>query len=103
MIVIIPPGSFNIPPIVISNLADINFRDIGNNWAKTYIIRLVVREIVDNVDYYHPDHNLTRAEFLKIVINTTGWAVPTKNLNVPFDDVRMNDWYAKYISLALAK
>ncbi len=103
MIVILPPGTFNIPPIIISNLADINFRDISNNWAETYIVRLVIRGIIDNARLYRPNDNLTRAEFLKIVIKTTGWDVPTTDLNIPFDDVRISNWYAKYVSLAIAK
>jgi hypothetical protein len=55
------------------------------------------------VSFYHPDASLTRAEFLKIVINTTGWPVPTTGLNIPFNDVPANLWYAPYASLALSK
>ncbi len=73
------------------------------NWAELYILKLVVRGIVDNVEFYRPDANLTRAEFLKIVINTTGWNVPTQNLYIPFNDVSLSAWYAPYVSLALSK
>ncbi len=96
-------GSFNIPAIVITNLSSIRFRDIQWNWAKSYIIKLVSRGIVDNVAYYHPNHNLTRAEFLKIVINTAGWNTPTTGLNIPFYDVAGSTWYAQYVSLALSR
>ncbi len=78
-------------------------RDISGNWAEAYILRLVIRGIVDNVEFYRPDANLTRAEFLKIVINTTGWQVPTTHLYLPFDDVASNVWYAPYVSLAIDK
>ena len=55
------------------------------------------------MDFYHPNANLTRAEFLKIVINTTGWAVPVTGLNIPFSDIASDAWYAKYASFALSK
>jgi S-layer homology domain len=84
-------------------LSDLLFRDVTWNWAKNYINNLAVRGIIDNVAYYHPDASLTRAEFLKIVINTTGWAVPTTGLDIPFNDVSADVWYARYTSLALSK
>lgn len=96
-------GSFNIPPIIIKSFAGINVRDISGNWAEFYILRLVIRGIVDNVAFYRPDAHLSRAEFLKIVINSTGWQVPSTGLNIPFDDVSLNTWYAPYVSLALSK
>lgn len=99
----ISTGSFNIPPIIITSFADINVRDVVGNWAESYILRLVVRGIVDNVEYFRPDANLTRAEFLKIVINTTGWQVPTTGLVIPFNDVSPSAWYAPYVSLAISK
>jgi hypothetical protein len=58
---------------------------------------------VNNVELYHPDANLTRAEFLKIVINTTGWEIPSTQLTIPFEDVSLGSWYAPYVSLALSK
>lgn len=103
VIVTLPTGAFSIPPIFITSISNINFRDIENNWAKWYIIRLVVRGIINNVTLYRPNDNLTRAEFLKIAIRTTGWTLPIANLNIPFDDVRDNSWYAQYVSLALSK
>lgn len=102
-VIVTPPGMFSIPPIFITSISDINFRDIGNSWAKGYIIRLVVRGIINNVILYRPNDNLTRAEFLKIAIRTTGWTLPIVDLNIPFDDVRDNSWYAQYVSLALTK
>lgn len=61
------------------------------------------RGIIDNVAYYNPNANLTRAEFLKIIINTTGWMIPTVNLDMPFNDIPTDRWYAQYVSLALSK
>lgn len=72
------------------------------NWAEFYITRLVIRGIVNNVAYYRPDDNLTRAEFLKIALNTTGWSM-TGQLDTLFNDVSMSDWYAPYVTLALSR
>lgn len=102
-IISISTGSFNIPAIIIARLSDIAFRDVVWNWAETYINRLVVRGIINNVAFYRPNASLTRAEFLKIVINSTGWPVPTIGLNIPYYDVDSNLWYAPYVSLALSK
>ena len=94
---------FNIPPIKIRSLADINFTDVQGNWAQRYILRLVIRGIVNNAVQYRPDDSLTRAEFLKIVINSTGWKTSTGQLNIPFNDVSADIWYSPYVSLAISK
>ncbi len=96
-------GSFNIPAIIITNPSNIAFRDVRWNWAEIYINRLVIRGIIDNVAFYRPDASLTRAEFLKIVINSTGWPLTMTGLTIPFSDVTTNVWYAPYVSLALSK
>lgn len=86
-----------------NSFADIHVRDISGTWAESYILRMIVRGIVDNVELYHPNDDLTRAEFLKIVINTTGWSLSTNTSNIKFDDIGADAWYARYVSLALAK
>ncbi|MFZ2256299.1 MAG: S-layer homology domain-containing protein [Patescibacteria group bacterium] len=98
-------GSFMIPNIIM-NRSMVRFRDIAMNWAEADIIRLVTRGIIDNVISYQPDASLTRAEFLKIVINSTGWDLPTTTgtgLDIPFNDVSLTVWYAQYVSLARSK
>lgn len=88
---------------LVTSLADIHFTDIRGNWAELFITNLASRGIVDNTEFYHPNNNLTRAEFLKIVINATGWRVPTEGLDIPFTDISLSNWYTPYISLALSK
>ncbi len=95
-------GSFNLPNVIMS-LADVNFRDVRGNWAEQFINQLVMRGIIDNVSYYHPNGWLTRAEFLKIVLNTTGWSRPIIGFNLPYNDVSVNSWQAQYVALALDK
>lgn len=58
--------------------------------------------MVNNAEKYNPDNNLTRAEFLKIVMNAAGWKIGTGTTNV-FSDVASDVWYAPYVSLALSK
>lgn len=95
-------GSFTIPGIILTD-DSIRFRDIRGNWAEYDIKRLALRGVIDNVLHYNPDASLTRAEFLKIVILTTGWTIPATGLNTPFNDVPDNSWYERYTSLALSK
>lgn len=96
-------GSFNIPAVFINNIADVKFRDINNDWARDYILRLVTRGIIDNSNFYRGDDGLTRAEFLKIVIRTTGWELPQSGISLPFRDVVSESWYEPYVSVALTK
>lgn len=59
---------------------------------------------MNNAIRYRPDDSLTRAEFLKIVINTAGWErEDNDSFNIPFRDVTRDWWYASYVSLALSK
>lgn len=95
-------GSFSIPDIVLTNWV-LRFRDIVWNWAEYDIRRLALRWVIDNALYFNPDASLTRAEFLKIVILSTGWDIPSTSLNTPFNDVKENSWYQRYTSLALSK
>lgn len=90
------------PAVVLKSLKDVKFTDISNNWAKNYIIHLVARGVVNNVEKYNPDNNLTRAEFLKIAFNAAGWKMGTAGTTT-FKDVPENMWYAPYVSYALSK
>lgn len=65
---------------------------------------MVIRGIIDNAERYRPDDSLTRAEFVKIVINSAGFTLPTAPLsNISFNDVSSDIWYAPYVSVALSK
>ena len=70
------------------------------HWANEYIESLFKKGIVSGVsaNEYSPDANVTREEFVKLLVlalelNTTGD-------NAPFKDVDQNDWYAKYVNVA---
>jgi hypothetical protein len=96
-------GSFHIPAVFINNIGDVKFRDINTDWARDYILRLVTRGIIDNSTYYRGDDGLTRAEFLKIVIRSTGWDITWGISILPFRDVASDIWYETYVSVALWK
>ncbi len=74
------------------------FTDIINHWAETYIGILYRRCIVDGrtSDLFAPDSFTTRAELVKVVLNTYNLGTsPFENL---FLDVFESDWYAKYVT-----
>lgn len=80
------------------NVDDLIFVDIANNWARTYIEKLAIRGIVNNVTLFHPDYALTRAEFLKIVGNSVGWQLGTSETS--YADVPADSWFAPYVAYA---
>lgn len=94
--------TFTRPEVILKSVNEVKFTDISDNWASTYIIRLVARGVINNVEKYYPDNNLTRAEFLKIAMNAAGWKTSATGTTT-FRDVATNAWYAPYVSLALSK
>lgn len=94
--------TFKHPPVLLQSIDDIKFIDITNNWARDYISRLVSRGIVNNVKRYHPDNNLTRAEFLKITFNAASWKAFGTG-TIVFEDVMTDTWYAPYVALATSR
>lgn len=87
------------PKVALEKLA---FKDINDNWAKGYIQKLAQRGIVNNAEKFNPEGRLTRAEFLKIVIKTTGWDLTGATLP-GYEDVSSSHTLAKYIALGAKK
>lgn len=99
--------------------------DISNNWAKNYITSLIAtrsmtyteklagkvsfntpdskRGIVNNAVLFNPERNLTRAEFLKMLIRAMdcNYIKPT-NMNHRYTDVEKWVWYEEYVTYARA-
>ncbi len=96
-------NTFYIPGQVLKALKDVKFKDISSNWAKGHIQKLVSHGLLDNTERYRPDDRLTRAEFLKIVIDTVGWDTASATSSMTFRDVDSSAWYAPYISVALSR
>lgn len=64
--------------------------------------RLMAFGIVSGKDdgQYHPEQNITRAEFAKIIVNTLEIYVDIDVDELKFSDVNIKDWSAPYIYIA---
>ena len=80
----------------------VNFTDITNHWAKDSIITLAERGVVNGVTdtQFMPDGEVTRAQYLKMIMEATG--VATKPIREgECLDADQNDWYGEYLQGAL--
>lgn len=81
--------------------SDITFKDVANNWSKKFIDTMVNKQIIAGyVDgTFKPQNNVTRAEFVSILVNALG--VKTVGASTyGFTDVASNKWYADAINSA---
>lgn len=80
------------------------FIDIDNTFATDYICNLYDRGSVNGKTSrtFDPEEDITRAEFLKIVLLDAGMD-PYATSNVFYDDVSSNDWYYSYITYATTR
>lgn len=80
------------------------FQDVTTHWAKNYIEALYRKGIVKGRDknIFAPNENLTRAEFIKIALNSAGIEAdsPDDIDSAPFTDVPLFAWYAPYVKKA---
>ncbi len=75
--------------------------DIDGNWAYDNIMSLVGLDVVNGYDgLYHPDSNVTRAEFAKMI--ATAFDYKANASLTAFSDVSSSDWYYEYVA-ALCK
>lgn len=75
--------------------------DISNHWAKTYIIELLNRSLINGYPdgTFKPDASLNRAEAAKLLYRALYYgAHPSNPDQKPFTDVEANAWYAGYVS-----
>ena len=82
------------------DLGDSGFWDIGAHWARNDIEALYNMGIVSGRTSYNfePSANITRAEFLKMVLEIAD--IEISDLNSQFSDVPPHAWYADYIGTA---
>ena len=79
-----------------------SFLDIAEaEWAREYIDTLYVNGIVngDQNSMFHPNQDITREEFLKMLMLLFEQQTPTAA--IPFSDVDETAWYAVYIQQAV--
>lgn len=74
----------------------------GFSWAKNAIEELSAKNIISGVseDRFEPERNITREEFVKLVVSAFG--IGEIEGETDFSDVDDNEWYAKYIKTAVA-
>ena len=74
-----------------------------SHWASEAVSYLAGKNIISGRDNgtFDPQANITRAEFLKIVVNALN--IPSADYNGQFADVSKDAWYASYVSSAHLK
>ena len=78
-----------------------NFADVNDDmWFAGFVNRLGNMMIVsgDEKGNFNPDNDITRAEFIKLLVSVLGCHKPA--LVSDFDDVGENDWYNSYVASA---
>lgn len=81
---------------------DVKFTDIeGVTWASEAIIALADKGIINGKEtgIFKPDDNVTREEFVKILIGAMNMANVQYSGNA-FTDVNDSDWFCKYVNIA---
>ncbi len=80
---------------------DNTFFDTYSHWAEENIMKLTDMEIVNGMSEsrFMPDAQITRAQFLALLMRTCGFGEVSYNNNVP--DVNKADWYAGNVAKAL--
>ncbi|MBQ1935758.1 MAG: S-layer homology domain-containing protein [Clostridia bacterium] len=73
----------------------INFIDLNNHWAKSYVIPLAEEGIVKGKtpNTFDPDGQITRAEFLTLALKVAN--LPTEIYLPSYTDVTETQWFAK--------
>lgn len=83
--------------------AHADFSDVGGLPSRSAIEFLQDQDVVNGFSdgTFHPESNITRAEFLKIALKSKGDAdaecTPTKT----FSDVHKNEWYYNIVCYAV--
>ncbi len=78
----------------------LQFKDASNHWAEKAINNMASRMVVEGTgdSLFTPDREITRAEFISIVVRGLGLRV-TKG-NISYKDVNITDWYYNTVSTA---
>ncbi len=92
----------------VAGAADIRFTDTESHWAWTggQIPYLTEKNVLngylqdDGTYQFKPDKTITRAEFIKILVETAGL---TEKAAIKYDDVKETDWFYPYFQKAAAQ
>lgn len=95
-------GTITVKPDVNQSTEKKNvFADVGDGyWGKTAITELYERKIVNgrSENMFMPEENVTRAEFVKLLVLSLGKGESTQNAG--FADVSENAWYCGFVNTA---
>ncbi|MCH5185922.1 MAG: S-layer homology domain-containing protein, partial [Oscillospiraceae bacterium] len=82
---------------------DLQFDDTANHWAKDYIEKLASYGFVNGVSdrVFEPDGNITRAQFVQMLMNTGLVEAGESNIS-DFADVSPDAWYYDAVSWAVS-
>lgn len=94
-LVFVPPH-FSIYTVMQS---EVEFKDMSNHWAKDTVEVLASKKIISGNPNgeFAPNSDITRAEFISILVNTLGLDGDAKS---NFADVDSSAWYYKNVGLA---
>lgn len=95
--------AFQKPPVILASSSDIRNYDLRGHWAELYGYGLIARGVVGNGEYFSPEKRLTRAEFIKIVMNAAQWKPSGEYPSTHFYDVSPNTWYAPYVKQSIIR
>lgn len=93
----------NPAPITPSVESGTSFNDVkASHWAAVSVEFLKEKGWINGYDdgNFKPDNNITRAEFIKLVLNVFGIEAGGENA---FSDVSDDAWYAPYVAAAYSK
>ena len=86
------PAPIDVTPVI--------FSDVENHWAKETVNMLATYGYIEGMgaNTYSPDTNVTRAQFVKMVVDTFKVTLP--KYDGKYTDIKGNEWYAGYVTLA---
>ena len=96
----------NIGSVVPAPIETIIFSDLGDaSWAKDAILALNEMGIVkgDGKGNFLPNNNITRAEFVKILVEAFKIDSSLGTNEKSFGDVKESDWYYSYVNAAVKR
>lgn len=96
-------GGTSTPGIVTPPASENYFTDVADtHWAKHPIEELYKKGIINGKaeHIYAPDDNVTRAEFVSLIVRSLGKEITKYNSS--FEDVASGEWYADSIETALS-
>lgn len=79
------------------------FTDTIMHWSRSDVENLASRLVIQGVspDQFEPDRNITRAEFVSIVLRSLG-IHQSSTLSVLFKDVKSGDWFTDVVNTAVS-